>query len=146
MDKILGSDLGIVLMLIALLAIFAMAVPMNTYALVKTVSTGESDIGSTPVVSVITISKGPQGITIFNPETTTIKTGEEILILNNDTMAHTVRSGAGPDDPLAGKLFSVGPIQPRGFIEYVASNLQPGTYSFYSASDPSVKGELVVTK
>lgn len=34
----------------------------------------------------------------------------------------------------SGRLFSVGPINPRGFIEYVASNLQPGTYPFYSTS------------
>jgi hypothetical protein len=49
-----------------------------------------------------------------------------------------------PDNPLIG-LFGIAPIQPRGFIEYVASNLQPGTYSFYAMSYPSVKGELVVT-
>jgi hypothetical protein len=24
-------------------------------------------------------------------------------------------NGVGPDDPLAGKLFSAGPIQPKGF-------------------------------
>ena len=51
----------------------------------------------------------------------------------------------GPDDQLSGRLFSAGPINPRGFIKYVASNLQPGTYPFYSTSNPSIKGELVVT-
>ena len=42
-------------------------------------------------------------------------------------------------------MVGVGPIEPRGFIEYVASNLQPGTYPFYSSSNQSIKGELVVT-
>ena len=107
--------------------------------------TGESDVDSSAAVSLITISKGPQGNTVFNPQTTTIKTGGEILILNNDTVAHTIRSGMGPDDPLSGRLFGVGPLEPKGFIEYVASNLQPGTYSFYSTTDPSIKGQLVVT-
>ena len=107
--------------------------------------TGESDVDSSAAVSLITISKGPQGNTVFNPQTTTIKTGGEILILNNDTVAHTIRNGMGPDDPLSGRLFGVGPLEPKGFIEYVASNLQPGTYSFYSTTDPSIKGQLVVT-
>jgi plastocyanin len=106
---------------------------------------GESDVDSSAAVSLITISKGPQGNTVFNPQTTTIKTGGEILILNNDTVAHTIRNGMGPDDPLSGRLFGVGPLEPKGFIEYVASNLQPGTYSFYSTTDPSIKGQLVVT-
>ena len=107
--------------------------------------TGESDVDSSGVVTLITISKIPQGNTVFNPQTTTIKTGGEILILNNDTVAHTIRNGMGPDDPLSGRLFGVGPLEPKGFIEYVASNLQPGTYPIYSTSDPSIKGELVVT-
>ena len=107
--------------------------------------TGESDIDSSAAVALITISKGSQGNTIINPQTTTIKTGGEILILNNDSVAHTIRSGMGPDDPLSGRLFGVGPLEPKGFIEYVASNLQPGTYSFYSTTDPSIKGQLVVT-
>ena len=107
--------------------------------------TGESDVDSSAAVSLITISKGAEGNTVFNPQTTTIKTGGEILILNNDTVAHTIRNGMGPDDPLSGRLFGVGPLEPKGFIEYVASNLQPGTYSFYSTTDPSIKGQLVVT-
>ena len=107
--------------------------------------TGESDVDSSTAVSLITISNTPQGNTVFNPQTTTIKTGGEILILNNDTVVHTIRNGMGPDDPLSGRLFGVGPLEPKGFIEYVASNLQPGTYPFYSTSNPSIKGELVVT-
>ena len=107
--------------------------------------TGESDADSSGAVALITISKGLQGNTIINPQTTTIKTGGEILILNNDTVAHSIRNGMGPDDPLSGRLFGVGPLEPKGFIEYVASNLQPGTYSFYSTTDPSIKGQLVVT-
>ena len=165
MDKILGSSLGLIL--VALSAIMVVAIPTNVVALVENrighfedivyvsassssnntakESSGESNKDSSAVVSLITISKGPQGNTVFNPQTTTIKTGGEILILNNDTVAHTIKNGMGPDDPLSGKLFGVGPINPSGFIEYVASNLQPGTYPFYSTSNPSIKGELVVT-
>jgi plastocyanin len=101
--------------------------------------------GPTPIVAVVTISKDAQGNTAYDPQTVTIKTGEEILILNNDTAVHTFTNGMGPDDQLSGKLFDTGTIEPRGFVEYVASNLQPGTYPFFSMSDPTTKGELVVT-
>ena len=102
--------------------------------------------GSTPVVAVIMISKDAQGNTVFSPQSVTIKTGEEILILNNDTTSHTFTNGMAPDDQVSGKLFDTGTIEPRDFVEYVASNLQPGTYPFFSMSDPAAKGELVVTK
>ena len=103
-----------------------------------------SDIDSTPIAAVITISKGPQGNTIYNPQSTTIKMGEEILIANNSSSPHSVTNGNGPTDTLSGKLFDTGIIKPGAFTEYVASNLQPGNYSYYSSSDPSVNGEIVV--
>lgn len=166
MNKILSS--GLILIIAASYAIMVVvAMPANAVALVQSpvaesnadmvyvsVSSSSSnnsaavvhsDIDVTPIAAVITITKGPQGSTIFNPQTTTIKTGEEVLVLNNATITHTLTNGMGPNDPLSGKLFNTGNIEPRGFVEYVASNLQPGTYPFYSASDPSVKGELVVT-
>jgi plastocyanin len=166
MNKILSS--GLILIIAASYAIMVVvAMPANAVALVQSLvaesnadmvyvsvsssssnnsaAVVHSDIDVTPIAAVITITKGPQGSTIFNPQTTTIKTGEEVLVLNNATITQTLTNGMGPSDPLSGKLFNTGNIEPRGFVEYVASNLQPGTYPFYSASDPSVKGELVVT-
>jgi hypothetical protein len=70
--------------------------------------------------------------------------GDEILIANNATSSHSFTNGNRPNDPLSGKLFNTGLINPRIFIEYVASTLQPGKYACYSTSDPSVKGEIVV--
>ena len=166
MNNIFNS--GLIVILSAYFALMMAFIPYNGIALVESnignskdmvyvnaspssnnttgESSGESSKESSTVVSLITISKGPQGNIVINPPTTTIKTGGEILIFNNDTAAHTLKSGMGPSDPLAGRLFGVGPIQPKGYIEYVASNLQPGTYPFYSTHDPSIKGELVVTK
>jgi hypothetical protein len=50
----------------------------------------------------------------------------------------------GPDDPLAGKLFDTGPIPQRGFSEYVAANLSPGDYPFYSTNTTSTTGVLTI--
>jgi plastocyanin len=110
----------------------------------ETTTTGQSDVQITPVVAVITISEGKDGKIVYEPYSTTIMKGDEILIANNSTSPHSVTNGDGPTDPLSGKLFDTGMINPRTFIEYVASNLQPGKYAYYSTSDPSVKGEIVV--
>jgi plastocyanin len=126
--------------------LIAAAVAISTILITGLTSSNMSlATGSTPIVAVITISKDAQGNTVYSPQNVTIQTGEEILILNNDTTAHTFTNGMGPDDQLSGKLFDTGTIEPRGFVEYVASNLQPGTYPFFSMTDPTVRGELVVT-
>jgi hypothetical protein len=106
--------------------------------------TPSSHIDSSPVVAVFVITKDNQGNLIFLPNSATIKPAEEILVLNNDTKPLTVLNGKGPDDPLSGKLFSIGAIKPKAFIEYGASNLQDGRYPFYLQSQPNVKGELTV--
>ena len=103
-----------------------------------------SDIDSTPIAAVITITKDKDGNTIFNPPITTIKQDEEILVLNNDTVAHSFTNGASPDEPMAGKLFDSGKIQPKGFIEYVATNLSPGNYTFYTITDPTVTAQISI--
>ena len=103
-----------------------------------------SDIDATPIAAVITITKDKAGNTIFNPQITTIKQDQEILILNNDTVTHSFTNGANPQDPMAGKLFDSGTIQPKGFIEYVATNLSPGNYSFYTKTDPTVTAQISI--
>ena len=45
---------------------------------------------------------------------------------------------------MSGKFFNTGVIKPKGFIDYVPENLKPGNYSFYSSTDPQIKGQLVV--
>jgi hypothetical protein len=41
-------------------------------------------------------------------------------------------------------LFDTGVIKAKGYAEFVASNLNPGKYPYYSIKDPSVKGEIIV--
>jgi hypothetical protein len=106
--------------------------------------TSSSHIDSSPVVAIFVITKDNQGNLIFLPNSATIKPGEEILVLNNDTKPQTLLNGKGSDDPLSGKLFSIGAIKPKAFLEYGASNLQDGRYPFYLQSEPNVKGELTV--
>lgn len=103
-----------------------------------------SDTDSTPIAAIITITKDKEGNTTFNPPFTTIKQEQEILVLNNDTVAHSFTNGKTPQDPMAGKLFDSGIIQPKGYIEYVATNLSPGNYTFYTTTDPTVTAQISI--
>ena len=107
-------------------------------------STVHPDIDSSPIAAVIVIGKDMQGNVVYIPNNVTVKVGEEILIVNNSTDAQSVTNGVGPDDPLAGKLFDTGPIPPGGFAEYVASNISPGNYAFYSTNSTSTTGILIL--
>jgi plastocyanin len=102
------------------------------------------DVDSSPIAAVIIIGEDMQGNVSYIPNNVTVKVGEEILIVNNGTDTQSVTNGMGPDDPLAGKLFDTGPIPPRGFTEYVAANLSPGNYTFYSANSTSTTGVLTI--
>jgi plastocyanin len=106
--------------------------------------TPHSDTDSTPIAAVITITKDKDGNTVFHPQLTTIKQDEEILVLNNDTVAHSFTNGENPQDPMAGKIFDSGQIQPKGFIEYVATNLEPGNYTFFTNTDPNVTAHIKI--
>jgi plastocyanin len=119
---------------------------MHTYA--QNTTTGihafHSDVDVSPIQAVIMINEDQNKSVFYQPSTVTIRVGGEILIANNATSDHSVTSGSGPDDPMAGKSFNTDIIKPRGFVEYIAENLKPGNYSFYSTSDPQIKGLMVV--
>ena len=100
--------------------------------------------GLSPIEAVIMITENQNKAVFFQPNITTVRVSGEILIANNSTSDHSVTSGSGPDDPMSGKFFDTGVIKPKGFIDYVPENLKPGNYSFYSSTDPQIKGQLVV--
>ena len=107
-------------------------------------STFHKDVDSSPIEAVIIINENQNNTAFFEPNSITVRVGGEILIANNSTSDHSVTSGSGPDDPMSGKFFNTDTIKPRGFMEYAAENLVPGNYSFYSATDPKIKGQLQV--
>src|SRR5215212_7190032 len=99
---------------------------------------------ASPIAAVIIIGKDMQGNVTYIPNNITIKQGEEIFVVNNGTGTQSVTNGMSPDDPLAGKFFDTGRRPPRGFAEFVVSNISPGNYTFYSTNSTSTKGVLIV--
>jgi len=102
------------------------------------------NINSTSIAAVITITKDKEGNTVFSPQLTTIKLDEEIRIINNDTVVHSFINGEDPQDPMAGKIFDSGQIEPKGSTEYLADNLDPGNYTFYTTTNPNVIGQISI--
>jgi hypothetical protein len=116
----------------------------SAYAQVISGGSNNNVTESSFITALIIIGKDMRGNVTYAPNNLTIKQGEEILVINNDTNVQSITNGMGPNDPLAGKLFDTGPIPPRGFTEYVASNLSPGNYTFYSSNSSSAKGFLTI--
>jgi hypothetical protein len=102
------------------------------------------DIDSSLIAAVIIIGEDMPGNVTYMPNNVTVRVGEEILIINNSTGSQAMTNGMGPNDPSAGTLFDTGPIPPRGFAEYVASNLSSGEYRFHSTNSTSTTGLLIV--
>ena len=108
------------------------------------VKTFHSDVDISPIEAVIMINEDQNKSVFFQPHVITIRVGGEILVANNSTSNHSVTSGSGPEDPMAGKFFDTDTIKPKAFVEYIPVNLKPGNYSFYSSTDPQIKGQMVV--
>lgn len=134
MNKILKKTI-LSILFVSALSIFVSSISQSF------AQSSHSEADSTPISGVIIMTPDNQGNPLVNPETTTVKQGEEILVLNNLTKTQTFTNGNGTGDSMDGKVFSVD-IAPNGFAEYLASTA--GNYSFYSKNDPDLKGELVV--
>jgi plastocyanin len=105
-----------------------------------------ADIDATPISVVLMINEDKDGNVFFSPAEFSIRQGEEVLILNNATSNnHSFTNGKNPDDPMAGKLFHTDTIKSGSFAEYLAVNLSPGKYPFFSIANPSnIKGEMTI--
>jgi plastocyanin len=107
----------------------------------STTASSSSGSDSLPVATIITITEDANQNTVFRPETTNITRGKEIFI---GSSPQSITSGTGPEDPLSGKLFDTGVINSKGYAEFVTVNLNPGSYPYYSTTNPSVKGLINV--
>jgi plastocyanin len=92
-------------------------------------------IGAPPVVTVVIKNFG------FQPPDPTVHPGEEILVENEDAVAHTLSSLPGSAIDVS---FSTGAIAPGHSAELVAPR-RPGHYAFICLIHQFMKGTLVVT-
>jgi plastocyanin len=121
---------------------FAFMLVLGILFILSVVHSSYADVS--PVEAVIIIKEDQNKTVFYQPNNITVTVGGEILIANKAASDHSVTSGSGPEDPTAGKFFDTDKIKPNAFVEYATHNLKPGNYSFYSSTDPQVKGQLTV--
>ena len=130
---------------VSILPLFVIAIGLVSVPVYQSFAqSSHSEADSTPINAVIMITTGEQGQPVYSPQKTEIKKGDEILIVNNVTQPQTFTNGNGTGDEMDGKIFSV-EIAPASFAEYLASNISPGNYTFYSKNDPNLNGELIIS-
>ena len=106
------QTLGKTVLFIVALASFT---GVTSFATIHVYAQGShSEADSTSVAAVIIMTTDDQGSPVFNPAKTTIKQGEEVLVLNNLTKTHSFTNGNGTGDSMDSKIFSV-EIAPRSF-------------------------------
>lgn len=125
-------------------------VPMNDSGHYGTAWLHENGDGTT-TISIALIDLGstttsPTGATIpvsiqnfaFQPDTITARAGDTVVFTNNDSAPHTVTQ-----DPM-GSGFQSDPIDPG--TTYTLTIDEPGTYSFFCAFHPAMKGTILATE
>ncbi len=85
-----------------------------------------------------------QGNRAFDPDPLTAKKGDEINVVNQDTIPHTITSGTKNSDPDKGKLFDTNIILGGESAKISLAKVDPGEYDYFCTVHEYMKGKLTV--
>jgi plastocyanin len=108
--------------------------------------TGAAPTGAAGGGPTINILQGAsiQGSPDFDPEELTAKKGDEVTVVNQDTVPHTVTSGTGPSDPNSAKLFDTSIINGGESAKISLAQVNPGQYDYHCTIHPYMTGKITV--
>ena len=91
------------------------------------------------------LSENPSSSVFYDPLPATVKRGNSVTWINNDSLPHTATSG-NPDNGEAapGTLFDTGILGPGQSSEEIRINADTGTYDYYCTLHPYMKGQLTI--
>jgi plastocyanin len=94
----------------------------------------------------LTILEGSsiQGSPDFDPDELTVAAGSDVTVTNQDTLPHTVTSGAGPQDPNSGQTFDTSLINGGESATLSLAQVAAGPYDYHCMVHPYMTGKLVV--
>lgn len=95
-------------------------------------------------ISIVDGASNPNSKLSYEPAVTTVKSGSTVVWTNNDSMMHTATSGNSESGPSG--IFDTGIIQGSGKIAEATIKAEPGSYDYYCALHPYMKGQLTVTE
>jgi plastocyanin len=85
-----------------------------------------------------------QGSPDYDPDQLTAKKGDEVTVVNQDTVPHTVTSGTGPSDPNSAKQFNTSIINGGESAKLSLAQVNAGQYDFYCMIHPYMTGKMTV--
>ena len=96
-----------------------------------------------PTINIL-VGSSTQSAPDYDPDSLTVKKGDKINVVNQDTTLHTITSGDGPEAADFGKLFDTGFMDPKASATIDTANLDPASYPYFCMVHSYMKGTLVV--
>lgn len=107
-------------------------------------ATGGTSGGAAGATINILAGASQQGNPAYDPSTLTAKAGDEITVVNQDNIPHTVTSGKGANDPEKGKAFDTSIINNGASAKISLAKVDPGQYDYFCIIHPYMTGKLTV--
>jgi len=85
-----------------------------------------------------------QGSDDFDPDPLTAKVGDEVSVVNQDTVPHTVTSGTGPADANTGAAFDTNIINGGESATISLAEVDAGEYGYFCIVHPYMTGTITV--
>jgi plastocyanin len=107
---------------------------------------GAAPAGTTAAAATLTIPMGAAtpGNPAYEPASLTVKKGDAIEVVNEDSSPHTVTSGTGLEDPNAGQMFDTSIITPAASAQLATADIEAGEYDYHCTVHPFMTGKLIV--
>jgi plastocyanin len=99
--------------------------------------------GGGPTINILE-GAAVQGSPDFDPEDLTAKKGDQVTVVNHDTVPHTVTSGTGSSDPNSAKAFDTSIINGGESATISLAQVEPGPYDYYCMIHPYMTGKITV--
>ncbi|HEX2124626.1 MAG TPA: cupredoxin domain-containing protein, partial [Nitrososphaeraceae archaeon] len=80
----------------------------------------------------------------YEPASLTVKKGDAIEVVNEDSAPHTVTSGTGLEDPNAGQMFDTSIINAAASAQLATADIEAGEYDYHCTVHPFMTGKLIV--
>lgn len=106
-------------------------------------TTGGGGAAAGPTINILEGSS-VQGSDDYDPDTLTAKVGDEVNVVNQDNVPHTVTSGTGVSDANKGTLFDTSFINGGESAKISLAEVDPGLYDYFCTVHPYMTGKITV--
>jgi plastocyanin len=104
---------------------------------------GGGAAGGGPTINILE-GAAVQGSPDYDPDELTAKKGDEVTVVNQDTVPHTATSGTGATDPNSAKSFDTSIINGGESATISLAQVEPGQYDYYCMIHPYMTGKITV--